>query len=130
MLNINILFIFFFFLGFSTYAQNDKQIESHLFESRKSKKLKGTYFDKLLKPGEINSIKIPVKNYGARTIYILIENLEKYYEKIELASYDENINVLTLIYNHQMQRDNLINEFDKLGINYFTNKTYIQQENQ
>ncbi|MCB9334611.1 MAG: hypothetical protein H6586_00560 [Flavobacteriales bacterium] len=126
-LTTTLLFISLAFFGFS---QNNIQLERDVFEYRTVNKSKQTYFDRVLKPGETNTVKFSVQQYDFKTIIALKENLERYFEKIDLAFFDKETYLFTLIYNHQMQRDDLISEFDKLGVNYFLTKTPVQNLNQ
>ncbi len=122
-----LLFVSFSFIGFS---QNNIQLERDVFEYRTANKSKQTYFDRILKSGETNTVKFSVQQYDIKTIIELKENLERYFEKIDLAFFDKETYLFTLIYNHQMQRNDLISEFDKLGVNYFLTKTPVQNLNQ
>ncbi|MCB0538953.1 MAG: hypothetical protein KDE33_15680, partial [Bacteroidetes bacterium] len=85
-LTTTLLFISLAFFGFS---QNNIQLERDVFEYRTVNKSKQTYFDRVLKPGETNTVKFSVQQYDFKTIIALKENLERYFEKIDLAFFDK-----------------------------------------
>ncbi|TXB65778.1 hypothetical protein FRY74_04215 [Vicingus serpentipes] len=119
-----ITFIFFLSLSFIGFSQTQKIKEKSKFDKR-HKNPKPTIFDKNLRIGEVNTINFSYKKYGLLTIENLKEELLKYDDKIDSIDYNEQLLTFSFTYNYLMQKEDLIMEFEKFGINYLVKKDTI-----